>query len=415
VPPGSSLPLQPLLIIVMIAIGTYLLYSQLSVLLIGVIRKRRGYYWRGTHMLWLSELAYSMKDNARLFFAIAMVLSVSFTATGAVAVVKAGMPSLGSYPFAFSLDFTQSNSKLVQPATMLMTQTLNTNHIAFTTVQVPFITNVDSKHPLMSLMSVTNYNRLAASARTQQLTVQPGEAVDTNPSDKIAPDDTISGGQGTSQLHVIKSTAPLAINQDSFENTDPFVVSDQEYQALSTHAQQGLYIGYNVAQWRTTTSLSSALNEQMYSIPGSRQGSMNFTSHAFVYLFAYQLPNITLFIGLFTAIIFLVASGSFLYFRLYTILNANKEQYRAISKIGFTEAEMRTSVTVQVVILFFAPFLIAVINTVFAMTTLKNNLHAGPEVLLPTVETIGIFLALQVVYFLIIRAQYLNQLKQALV
>ncbi len=79
------------------------------------------------------------------------------------------------------------------------------------------------------------------------------------------------------------------------------------------------------------------------------------------------------------------------------------------------EAIMGSSVTVQMITLFFAPFLMAVLNTVFAMIVLKNNEHAGTEVLLPVAGTIGLFLAIQVVYYLVVRAQYLFQVKQALV
>jgi hypothetical protein len=49
------------------------------------------------------------------------------------------------------------------------------------------------------------------------------------------------------------------------------------------------------------------------------------------------------------------------------------------------------------------------------MIVMKNNMHAGAQVLWPTLDTIGLFLAIQLIYFLIVRVQYLTQMKQALV
>ena len=183
---GSSDESQilPLIIVIMVAIGTYLLYAQLSVFLLRLLKAKRSYYWHGTHMLWLSDLTYSMKDNARLFFAVAMILSVAFTATGAVAVMKAQITTYAS-PLAFTLTFQDSHSKMVHRAEATLTQDLESKHLTYNSQQEPFITLKDRQgYGTAMLMSVTSYNHLAAFAQVQPLTVQTGEAIDPNPQDK---------------------------------------------------------------------------------------------------------------------------------------------------------------------------------------------------------------------------------------
>ena len=76
---------------------------------------------------------------------------------------------------------------------------------------------------------------------------------------------------------------------------------------------------------------------------------------------------------------------------------------------------MSASMTLQLIILFFAPFLMAVLNTVFFAIVVKNNLHTDGQVFVPMVATTGFFLMLQAIYFFVIRTQYLSQLKQALI
>ena len=413
---GNESLIIPFIIIIMVVIGTYLLYAQLSIFLIRLLKARRSYYWRGTRMLWLSDLTYSMKDNARLFFAVAMILSVAFTATGAIAVVKAQINTLAN-PLAFTLTFQDSHSKMVHLAESMLTQELESNHLTYTSLQEPFMTLKDRQGYQTMLMSVTSYNHLAVFAQVQPVTVQTGEAVDPNPQDKDVAPLALDGGR--KQVHVVVSTSPMALNEISLIGTKLFIIPDQEYAQQSSHVAQGLYVGYAMADWKQTTNLSTSLMDRFYIMgAGVTYSSPDFfeaTSRASDYLNSYQLPNITLFIGLFTALIFLIASGSFLYFRLYTVLTERKEQYRVIAKIGLTASEMSKSVTIQVATLFFAPFLIAILNVGFAMLVMKNNMHAGAQVLWPTVDTIGLFLAIQLIYFLIVRMQYLTQMKQALV
>jgi putative ABC transport system permease protein len=417
---------QPIIVIILIAIGTYLLYSQLSVFIIYVIKKRRNYYWRGTHMLWLSELTYNMKDNARLFFAVAMLLSVAFTATGALAVFKAPS-SISLPPFAFTLVRDQSGPKALQSAQTVLDQSLASAHLSYTAIQVPFIIQTDSENNRMRVMliSQTSYNHLATFIQFQPLTVQPGEAIafpyqqDSN-TVVNKPPATIPDRQSKGQLHVMPSKVPGVLDKDLyFHVNNLFIITDQDYQNQSMHHQQGLYVLYIMSQWKATTTLSANLMPRMGEIEASASDDLGlhfiFSSRAYDYFITYQLPNITLFIGLFTAIIFLTASGSFLYFRLYTTLNENRERYKALSKIGLTETEMSASMTIQVIILFFAPFLMAVLNTVFFAIVIKNNLHTDAHVFVPMVATTGFFLALQAIYFFVVRAQHLSQLKQALI
>ena len=211
----------------------------------------------------------------------------------------------------------------------------------------------------------------------------------------------------------------MALNELSLSAKNLFIIPDQQYAQQSSHVAQGLYVGYAMVDWKKTTNLSTSLMDRLYtmqtSVSYTSPDSFQVTSRGLEYLIDYQLPSIMLFIGLFTALIFLIASGSFLYFRLYTVLTERKEQYRAIAKIGLTASEMSKSVTIQVATLFFAPFLIAILNVGFAMLAMKNNMHAGAQVLWPTIGTIGLFLTIQLIYFLIVRVQYLTQMKQALV
>ncbi|MCY9219276.1 ABC transporter permease, partial [Bacillus licheniformis] len=68
---GVLVAMVPVTIVVII--GTYLLFTQLSVYVIRRLKKRETLFWRKTNMILFSDLSYRMKDNARTFFMVALI------------------------------------------------------------------------------------------------------------------------------------------------------------------------------------------------------------------------------------------------------------------------------------------------------------------------------------------------------
>src|SRR5699024_11835355 len=65
---GVQVAMAMIPVIILVVLGTYLLFSQLSVFLIRKMKSTQRLFWKRTNMLLFSDLAYRMKDNARAFF-----------------------------------------------------------------------------------------------------------------------------------------------------------------------------------------------------------------------------------------------------------------------------------------------------------------------------------------------------------
>lgn len=115
-------------------------------------------------------------------------------------------------------------------------------------------------------------------------------------------------------------------------------------------------------------------------------------------------------IGTFLGIIFFIGAGSVLYFRMYTDLTTEQEKYVTITKIGLTESEMKRSATIQLGILFFVPYIMASIHTMFATKMLQDiiNLSLFAEITVVLV----IFGTVEIIFFLLIRSLYMQKLSQ---
>ena len=65
---GANVILAMVPVVVVVIVGTYLFFTQLSVYAIRRIKSKAVIFWRKTNMLLFSDLAFRMKDNARTFF-----------------------------------------------------------------------------------------------------------------------------------------------------------------------------------------------------------------------------------------------------------------------------------------------------------------------------------------------------------
>ncbi|MGF7087454.1 putative ABC transport system permease protein [Kroppenstedtia sanguinis] len=414
-------------VIGLVIVGTYFLYTQLSVFLIRRLKKNRGFYWRGTRLMWLSDLTYRMKDNARMFFLVTIVFTVSFTATGTlINFYDQIMQTMNqTTPFSISYKMEEKGFEGISPESgqNIIEGELKKEDVSYRKWKAEYLNlGPDNMEQFVNAIKLSDYNRLAKIVKQPARTLKPGEvlAFDTRP-DQFQADDRI--GQ---ELQLMKKPYKVAASIDQpimFRGSVEIVVPDPAFAQLKKaaqetgpdepHVESGTFAGYSVPKWDASfphpqgNQIGETLKEKLKMPDVSWPG---FTARDAAFTEVKQGLGATLFVGLFVAVVFLICAGSFLYFRLYTDQDRDRQHYRAISRIGLTEKEMNRSVTVQIALLFFIPFVVAVIHTSVALGALQNMMMMK-SILIPSAWTIGSFLVLQLVYFIIARRSYLRNLK----
>ncbi|HEB7549583.1 TPA: ABC transporter permease YxdM, partial [Campylobacter coli] len=112
-------------------------------------------------------------------------------------------------------------------------------------------------------------------------------------------------------------------------------VNDQTFDQLKSLGDKASLYGYSYDHWKDSLEISQSLQNEIYG--NYIDVHSDFASKAGTYYDTVQLPSLSLFIGLFIAIVFFVAAASFLYFRLFTDLDEDRERYRSLAKIGLSE------------------------------------------------------------------------------
>ncbi|MCS7464171.1 ABC transporter permease [Paenibacillus doosanensis] len=393
---------------VIVSIGTYFLFTQLSVYVIRKLKGNQELYRSRTNLVTLSDLAYRMKDNARMFFLVAMISTVSFCAIGTLVGMKSMFTGQLSEALPVMKYESYSGNGLEAEQTALIEQSLANAGIDYK----PYVIHKKSSantatNKTYKFVSVTEYNFL----------MNDNAVVGDKDALLFYPDDMGFGGRAREQTGKIASqdgsvfavtqsgVMPIRLQQLGY--ADVAVISDAAFQAMPASQEDSASFVYDVTDWRSTLAVSKELNLLLEG--GEKQ--YEFISRAYAVHENNQSFGQILLTGLFIGAVFFVAAGSFLYFRLYADLPQDCVQYRAITKLGLTEGELSRIVSVQIGLLFFVPIVVAVVHGAVALNTLQNTF--GVNLFKESALVLGAFTVIQIVYFLFIRAGYVKKLKEA--
>ncbi|MGG0237796.1 FtsX-like permease family protein [Bacillus rhizoplanae] len=396
-----------------VIIGTYFLYTQLSVFVIRLLKRWKHIYWKKTNLLSFSMLAYRMKDNARMFFMVTIVSTVAFCAIGTFAafIETQKGEAMKNVPFAFSLITYNEHQGQKAQYEKEIEDTFQKEKIIYkkisTQLKSQSISN-DSRPAV--IMNQNEYNKFAKQLGYETVALTGNEAarvpsfgMESHVVDYSKELDVTLQESGK-QIHISSILKQNIFSGGVFPGKI-LVVSNEMGQMIAAGPQTASYTAYTVKNWEETTQVAAQLEKQI-----NQKGQYKFSSRITTYNDIKQLTSVILFIGLFVGVIFYLSAVSFLYFRLFTDLETDKQYYQSLLKLGMDEEGMKRIMTVQMGALFFIPILIAVLHTSIAFIALQT-LFTTP-ILRSSLIVIGLFLLVHTCYFLLLRRRYFLQLKK---
>ncbi|MED0972149.1 ABC transporter permease [Bacillus paramycoides] len=411
----------------LVTIGTYFFFSQISFLLIYILKKRRKFYMKRINMLWISDLASRIRTNINMLFIVAMLSTVAFTMItflyGFGKFTKLDVTRSSPFPFSY---FSYEANPFTNEHLTWLEQQLQKENFSYKKVKADlYETPLKEDEGITAYndvyaMKQSDYNKLAASLRMKQLFMSDNETYvitgnayftlfsEFEPSynRKFI---TLSSTNTTLQVKGYEQVGAIPPNF-SYQT---LILPDVVVNNLPSTTKHVAAYNYKVQNWEKTYKIA---DDFMQKIQKDRQEFQYEGPLIRSYESAGSLYRITsgsaayFLIGTFLGVIFFIGAGSVLYFRMYTDLTNEQEKYVAISKIGVTDAEMKRSATIQLSILFFVPYIMASIHTMFATKMLQDviNLSLFTEI----TAVLIIFGTVEFIFFLLIRSLYMQKLSQ---
>ncbi|UFU00149.1 ABC transporter permease [Radiobacillus kanasensis] len=409
------------LILLLIVPGTYFLYTQAGVAFTHLLKRNRSIYFRDTNMLTISQLVYKLKDNARLLFLVTILSAVAFTSSGVMYGLLQGAKDEAEnfVPQDFSIAVLgKENFPYHQTALTTFDQKMKEASISYsatsmTTIQVKLDVTGGGRafysDQQAQLISFSDYQAFLKQ-RGIQAKLPKEKVFLSNPSvvSEFVPtpesiDVSLNGKTETFEVAFPKQPT---INASRFAYTK-VIVSDETYQAFLEQATEQDYLYYTGMEIPNWIGHVDYLNTVMDDL---RQSEVEVDAQTEFYQTMKQSMSYSFFFGIFISVLFFLASGSILYFRLFQDIEKDSAHYKSLYQIGLTKSEMKKITTQQLVLLFFTPFIVAVIHASFAFKALQNMVSSS--VFFPIFWIIIGYLTVHTLYFIFIRKLYISKLEK---
>ncbi|EOQ24296.1 TPA: ABC transporter permease [Bacillus cereus] len=413
-------------ILPLVVVGTYLFFSQTFLLFIFILKRRRKFYMKQINMLWISDLTSRTRSNINVLFIVSMLSALAFTIIiGLFAAnnnTKASI--LERYPFPFTY-VTKGEDALEQKHIATIEKELTNANFQYNKYKSTVLKDTALKEDVV-LMKISDYNILAKQLKRPAITLDSTQVYIISRyspellnlvSNPFAKQNTITLGSNKKEFS-IKGFINKGI-EPSFLLPHLIVIQDTVIDNLIPHIETITLYNYFVENWENsitpTKNISHTISEDVrdfYEKHKEEDAQVPFSLSTAADDLHYSKGNsiATFFIWAFLGFIFFIGAASVLYFRMYNDLTTEKQKYITITKLGLTESEMFRSATIQLGILFFIPYIVAGIHTIFAIKFLQS-MFAFP-LLKELIIILTLFGIIEIIFFFLIRSLYINKLSQ---
>jgi len=415
-------------VVALVVIGTFFLFTQASIIIFRWLQRRKAVYYKQTNLMTISQLVFKMKDNARILFTVSVMSAVILTASGTF--------------YVFFLSSKEQQMDLVPQTIGYYEKGLNT-HAVLDPEKVRDILKQDgvgldyevklvgasAKLPVIGrstkttaamIVSEDAYNEYGQKLHRNRptLKVDPGHAVYVIPYKEVTQPLTeigkplhvgVDDGRMELSLTIDRQVSGGTVAYPGGVAHELLVVDTAQYEEIMLTVpddNKTVVYGFELNHW-TSAGKTAAKIEAL--VPPDQQTA--FDNRIALYAATKQSMALTLFIGLFISILFFIASGSMIYFKLFTELEEDRDQFRSLNRIGMTLNEIRRTVTTQIAIIFFVPCFVGIVHTMFAMKALGNLLSTSA--MQYSLVVVGIYIVMQSLYFLVARRSYLSKITRS--
>lgn len=417
-------------ILILVVAGTYFLYTQLSVVVIKMLQRNKKLYYNKSNMLIVGQLGYKIKDNARVLFTITILSAVVMTAMGAVYIMQVLGKEQTAIGTPYSIAWTEQKGNENPVVTEeYMNKVLEEEHfkvedsvaieglmlrkysLTFNNGETVLGTR-NEENPLSAvIIPLSTFKEYAGNEYTDMTLAEQELAVSgVNIRYMMDKEGLLSGELNGEKVQFnVKQIYGTTIMNYSLRGYGIAIIAPdvlyEQWLAQSAQSDQYIFHGIELANWENAMEVTDRLQAEVindnFELDASR--IVYYTSYA-------QEISLTIFIGLFISLLFFIAAGSLLYFKLFTERDEDINMFKSLSRIGVTYKEMRKIVLTQIGIIFLLPCLVGIIHALFAMFVLDSLLESSNWIY--SFVVFGIYLCMQLIYYMFASRSYLSSIRK---
>lgn len=435
--------------VMLVIVGTYLVFIALSIVILKALRKNRRYYYKTSHFATVSGLIYRMSRNAAGLASICILSTMVLVTVSTTVSLYKGLDAYAAVRWPQDVTLTLSAGSdtdavpdvapVVQVVDAAVAGTgLTQSHVhGYRAINLSMMREDDAT---LDVTHVTQTSYQLSNALTVWVTDADGYASLTGEPVTLAPDEALAWTDGkpfgdtvmicdrTFRLRQIDSF-PLDSGSSIMGVRTLYLVVPDLDSMLELRARQNEHANANGG---TLSTLKYTYRFDLSGTDDEQLNAMNtvWSDAAFqqavtdahigwssdVRADGYPTLRSTygsfLFLGFFLGFVFLLATVLIIYYKQVSEGYDDCDRFRIMQQVGMTHREVKATIRTQVLLMFFLPLVTAAIHIAFAFPLIKQivfafglqNVHLF---LLCTLGTFGVFALLYTfVYLLTARTYY---------
>ncbi|WP_298070466.1 ABC transporter permease [uncultured Faecalibaculum sp.] len=407
--------------VILVIIGTYLLFNAGSIAILNLLQKNRRFYYQTSHFISVSGMKYRMKANAVSLANICILSTMVLVALSTTICLMTGMDETiqTSYPRETTLTmYTQEGDSLEEFRQALAQSDVQAEDVlAYSLYDIPGVTDNGTVTDIGSYGQENT--RLFEFIPLDQYNNAMGTSYVLNPDQVLL---CTPGSTWSDTLTVQDRTWNVAGTVDEFPSSgigvkmvgDPALVvvpsvEDMEYVRSLAPDEQKSLVNILAFDSPNPDQDAAAVKDQFEQITGLRPSGD--TRNGFGDSL-HSLYGSLLFVGIFVSILFIIASVLIMYYKQISEGYEDQKRFDIMTRVGLDNAQIRKTIHFQVLAVFFLPLVMAAVHIAFAfpmISKLLMLLGMGDTTLfmITCLCVFGIFALLYViVYGLTSRAYY---------
>ncbi len=423
--------------VILVIIGTYLLFIAGSISLLKVLKRNKKYYYKPSHFITVSNMIYRMKQNAVGLANICIMSTMVLVMIASTSTLWVGVNATSQrmYPKDICLtmygDEAVSNKIVKTLEDVLADENISfTNEKTFETVnRVVLLADGVAHIDANSEMTIASDNFEEAvqfdvikadDYKDKQISLKDGEVAILSTSDYTYDEDTIFINDKEYKVKKVdaKKSEPIRNPIKVIGNRDCIlVVKDQktfsELCDVNGYAGSWCYTADSDMTYEQGLKLEEELDTKLIE---TMQDTENFGYSLDVKsVYGEELKAIyggLLFIGIFLSLLFLLGMILTIYYKQISEGYDDKDRYRIMQNVGLEDREIKRTIKSQVKAVFFSPLIVAGCHVTVAFPIINRILKlfglSGFNLYLIVTATTFIIFALfyMVVYLLTSKAYY---------
>ncbi|MDA2190806.1 ABC transporter permease [Bacillus cereus] len=411
-----------LYILLATVLGTYLLFMFFTVFVLKRARNNKSAFYNGMNMVTTSQLLYRIKGNAKSLATIAILSAVTLTAVGTSVTMYYNTFTQSKVATPYSYSYEKKDAALDKKVNEILAGEKNNHPVTYES-EVEMIPvkgtfkgeradqvlnthyNVTNQYQLISQSS---FNKHVKHLDVEPVNLSANEAFvyDSLYIEKLDFGPLYTGNTAVFPVgNESKELKIKGVNNRSLTNLNELfvIVPDKTYEQVKQVNETRTVKNIDVKGERNSKELTAKLASIMPA--GESEVLKPFNDFYTGFQMGLETTGLMMFIGLFLGLVFLLATGSIIYFKQLTEASADRDRYIVLHKVGVTKQEMKKAIAKQVSFIFAIPLVIGILHSLFALKGLSNILPF--EIMIPLLISIGVYGVIYIgYYFLTVRSYY---------